>query len=317
MERRIYSCKFIQIDLSLRLRFTQDDKKERMTNNNQNTHNSEEATTAYTESQEIHHEQTLFAEPIYNYNGCPVTNSLLVSWAVVILIILGSLLLRVLIKKIPGKIQGAVEMIFEWFLETFDSVTGDRKKSLMFFPLVLSFFVFILFNNWFGLLPGVGTIGQVVNEHGNLMLIPYLRGGTADLNTTLALAIIAVVASHLFGIFKIGAWTHFNKFINIKAFLEIPGKIFKDPTIILVNPIKAFVGIVEIVGEIAKIASLSFRLFGNIFAGEVLLASMAAMVAWLVPIPFMFLELIVGVVQALIFALLTLAFLTINTMEEH
>jgi len=297
-----------------------------MTNSNQNLHNEAETASNHevegtvneqVQMQEIHHEQTLFAEPIYNYYGFPITNSLLVSWAVVILIILLSLVLRISLKKIPGKIQGTVEMIFEWFLETFDSVTGSRKKSLMFFPLVISFFVFILLNNWFGLLPGVGTIGQVVSEHGNLLLIPYLRGGTADLNTTLALALIAVIASHAFGIFKIGAWTHFNKFVNINAFIEIPKKIMKDPTVILVNPIKAFVGIVEIVGEIAKIASLSFRLFGNIFAGEVLLASMAAMVAWLVPIPFMFLELIVGVVQALIFALLTLAFLTINTMEEH
>ncbi|MFH1326234.1 MAG: FoF1 ATP synthase subunit a [Candidatus Falkowbacteria bacterium] len=288
-----------------------------MTNSNQNTHNETNVVTTYTETHEIHHEQTLFAEPLFNIGGLTVTNSLLVSWVVVIGIILLVVLLKFKLKKIPGKVQGVTEMIFEWFLETFDSVTGDRKKSLMFFPLVFSFFIFILLNNWFGLLPGVGTVGQVVSEHGELVLIPYLRGGTADLNTTLALALIAIIASHAFGVFKIGAWTHFNKFINIKAFLEIPKKIRKEPTIIFINPIKAFVGIVEIIGEVAKIASLSFRLFGNIFAGEVLLASMAALVAWLVPIPFIFLELIVGVVQALIFALLTLAFLTINTMEEH
>jgi F-type H+-transporting ATPase subunit a len=116
----------------------------------------------------------------------------------------------------------------------------------------------------------------------------------------------------------VGAWTYLNKFINIKAFLEIPKKIIKEPTVILVNPIKAFVGLVEIIGEIAKVASLSFRLFGNIFAGEVLLASMAALFAFLVPIPFMFLELIVGIIQALIFAVLTLVYMTIaTTVEEH
>ncbi|PIT93572.1 ATP synthase F0 subunit A [Candidatus Falkowbacteria bacterium CG10_big_fil_rev_8_21_14_0_10_43_11] len=283
----------------------------------QNLHDVEEVVTAQTETHEIVHEQTLFAEPLWHIGGFPITNSLMVSWTVVILIILGSLILRVLLKKVPGKIQGAMEMVFEWFLETFDSITGSRQKSLQFFPLIFAFFIFILLNNWFGLLPGVGTIGQVVNEYGELVFVPYLRGGTADLNTTLALALIAIIASHLFGIFKIGPWTHLNKFINIKAFLEIPKKIMKEPTIILVNPIKAFVGIVEVVGEVAKVASLSFRLFGNIFAGEVLLASMAALVAWIVPIPFMFLELIVGVIQALIFAMLTLAFLTINTSEEH
>jgi len=274
-------------------------------------------TEVQTLTAEIKHEQTLFAEPLWQIGYFPITNSLLVSWAVVILVILFSLSLKLFIKKVPGKIQGVMEMVFEWFLETFDSITGSRQKSLQFFPLIFAFFIFILLNNWFGLLPGVGTIGQVVNEYGELVFVPYLRGGTADLNTTLALALIAIIASHLFGIFKIGLWTHLNKFINIKAFLEIPKKIVKDPTIILVNPIKAFVGVVEIVGELAKVASLSFRLFGNIFAGEVLLASMAALVAWIVPIPFMFLELIVGVIQALIFAMLTLAFLTINTSEEH
>ncbi len=279
-------------------------------------HNAE--ATIQTETQEIHHEQTLFAEPVFNIGGLPITNSLLVSWGVVALIIFISLALRLSLRKVPGKIQGAWEMTVEWFLDTFDSITGDRKKSLQFFPLVFSFFIFILLNNWFGLLPGVGTIGQIAEHHGETTLIPYLRGGTADLNTTLALAVIAVAASHVFGILKVGAWTHLNKFVNIKAFLEIPKKIWKDPTVILVNPIKAFVGIVEVVGEAAKVASLSFRLFGNIFAGEVLLASMAALIAWLVPVPFIFLEIIVGVIQALIFAMLTLAFLTINTSaEEH
>lgn len=273
--------------------------------------------TIHSGTQEIHHEQTLFAEPLFEVGGLTVTNSLLVSWIVVLIIVLISLALHLGLKKVPGKIQGIFEMIFEWFLETFDSITGDRKKSLKFFPLVFAFFIFILLNNWFGLLPGVGTVGQVVVEHGEQVLVPYLRGGTADLNTTLALAIIAVIASHLFGIFTVGGWTHFNKFINIKAFLEIPVKMFKDPAVIFINPIKAFVGVVEIIGEFAKIASLSFRLFGNIFAGEVLLMSMALLVAWLVPIPFIFLEIIVGIVQALIFAMLTLAFLTINTSVEH
>ncbi|PIR92446.1 hypothetical protein COU01_01625, partial [Candidatus Falkowbacteria bacterium CG10_big_fil_rev_8_21_14_0_10_44_15] len=212
---------------------------------------------------EIKHEQALFAEPIYYLGDFAVTNSLLVSWAVVAIIIIFSLALRLGIKKIPGKIQGAYEMAIEWFLATFDSITGSRAKSAQFFPLIFAFFIFILLNNWFGLLPGVGTIGQVVVEDGEEALVPYLRGGTADLNTTLALALIAIIASHLFGIFKVGVWKHFNKFINLKALAEIPKKAVKEPTVIFVNPIQAFVGLVEIVGELAKIASLSFRLFGN------------------------------------------------------
>ena len=169
-----------------------------------------------------------------------------------------------------------------------------------------------------GLLPGVGSVGQVVQEGAHKVFIPYFRGGTADLNTTLALAAIGVVMSHILGVAAVGAWHYFNKFINIKAFLEIPKKIRRDPTVLIVNPIKAFVGIIEIIGELAKIASLSFRLFGNIFAGEVLLASMSALLAWGLPIPFMFLEVIVGLIQALIFSILILAYLTMNTsVEEH
>ena len=149
-------------------------------------------------------------------------------------------------------------------------------------------------------------------------MVTLFSGATADLNTTLALALFAVVASHIMGTILVGTWKHLNKFINFNAFLEIPKKIKNDPTIVLVNPIKAFVGIVEVVGEVAKVASLSFRLFGNIFAGEVLLASMMALFAFILPLPFMFLEIIVGLIQALIFALLSLVFMTIaGTAEEH
>ena len=267
---------------------------------------------------EIHHEHTLFAEPIFDIGNFSVTNSLLNSWLALVLIIIFSLLLKSKIKLIPKGIQNAFEMIVEAFLGIFDSVTGSREKSLKFFPFVFSFFILILINNWLGLLPGIGSIGKVVHEHGASVFVPFFRGGTADLNTTLALATIGVVASHIFGVIAVGAWHHLNKFLNFKAILEIPKKFIKDPTIIIVNPIKVLVGLIEIVGELAKIASLSFRLFGNIFAGEVLLASMSAILAFGLPIPFMFLEVIVGLIQALIFAMLVLVYLSMHTTaEEH
>ncbi|MCK5061969.1 F0F1 ATP synthase subunit A [Candidatus Parcubacteria bacterium] len=268
--------------------------------------------------EEIAHDHNLFAEPIFNIGSFTVTNSLINSWIVVILVIIAAVIVRKNIKTIPGKIQNVMEMVVDGFLDIFDSVTGSRDRSLKFFPLVFSFFIFILINNWLGLFPGIGSIGQIVAQDGHAVFIPFFRGGTADLNTTLALAIIGVVFSHIFGVMAIGAWNYMNKFINIKAFLEIPKKLRKDPSVLIVNPIKAFVGIIEIVGEAAKVASLSFRLFGNIFAGEVLLASMAAILAFGLPIPFMFLEVIVGLIQALIFAMLILAYLTMaTTAEEH
>lgn len=262
-------------------------------------------------------ETTIFAEPIFHFNYFTITNSLLNSWLVVFIIIIISLASKSKVNLIPRGLQNAWEMIIDGFLGIFDSVTGSREKSLKFFPLVFAFFIFILLNNWLGLVPGVGSIGKVVSEHGEKIFVPYFRGGTADLNTTLALAIIGVVASHIIGVMAVGVWHYLNKFINIKAFLEIPKKFRKDPTIIIINPIKAFVGLIEIVGEIAKVASLSFRLFGNIFAGEVLLASMSAILAFGLPIPFMFLEVIVGLIQALIFAILILAYLTMNTTQEE
>jgi F-type H+-transporting ATPase subunit a len=266
---------------------------------------------------DIQHESTLFAEPIFHLGAMPITNSLVNSWAVVIIVSIIAIIVRSRLSEIPRGLQNGLEAVIEQFLGIFDSVTGSRERSLKFFPLVFSFFILILFSNWMGLLPGVGSIGQVAAEGHEKVFIPYLRGGTADLNTTLALAIIGVVASHIFGVIALGAWKYLNKFINLKAFLEIPGKIRKDPAVLIVNPIKAFVGLIEIIGEIAKIASLSFRLFGNIFAGEVLLAAMSAILAFGLPIPFMFLEVIVGLIQALIFSMLILAYLTMNTAEEE
>ncbi|MBI2459197.1 MAG: F0F1 ATP synthase subunit A [Parcubacteria group bacterium] len=266
---------------------------------------------------EIKTENTLFSEPVFKAAGFPITNSLLNTWLVVFIVLIFGLFFRSKIKLVPRGAQNALEAAVEMLLDVFDSVTGSRAKTLKYFPFVVSFLVFILLNNWLGLLPGVGSIGQVVSEHGENIFIPFFRGGTADLNTTLALAIVGVVFSHIFSVLAIGFWQYLNKFINIKALLDIPKKILKDPAIIVVNPIKVFVGLIEVVGEFAKVASLSFRLFGNIFAGEVLLASMSALLAFGLPIPFMFLEIIVGLVQAFIFAILILAYVTMNTAAEH
>lgn len=269
-------------------------------------------------TQQVSHEPTIFAEPILHVGNFNITNSLIMSWVTVVILVTFFIFINRNVKKIPGKIQSVFEIILEQALNMADTVTGERKKTLRFLPIVLTLFLFILVNNWLGLLPGVGTIGFNEVEDGHHVFVPLLRGGTADLNTTLAFALFTVVASHIFGVITIGIWHHLNKFINIKAILEIPKKIKKDPAVLMVNPIKIFVGVIEIISEIAKVASLSLRLFGNIFAGEVLLASMMAIFAYLLPLPFMFLELIVGIVQALVFSILTLAFLSIaTTAEEH
>lgn len=280
----------------------------------ENTDVSAEAESGLVNHQELEqgheteHEHTLFAEPLFYVKQFPITNSLLTSWLAVILIIILSLVIRAKNSKIPGKFQSFMETIIEGAFGMIDMVTNDRAKSKKVFPIVFAIFLFVLINNWLGMLPGVGSI--TYND------LPLLRGGTADLNTTLALGLFAVIAANIFGVMTVGAWNYFNKFINIKALLEIPKKIKHEPTIVLVNPINFFVGLIEIISEIAKVASLSFRLFGNVFAGEVLLASITAMVAWGVPLPFMFLEILVGVIQALIFAVLTVVYFTIASADH-
>ncbi len=268
---------------------------------------------------EIVHEITLFAEPLAYIGEFPITNSLVTAWGAVLILVVLAFFLRRGLKEIPGKLQNIFEIIVEGGLSLADQVTNDRKLTLKIFPLSISIFFFVLFNNWLGILPGSGTIGQVVGHDGESVLVPFLRGGTADINTTLALAIIAVVGANVFGIITIGGWKMFNKYVNLKVLGEIFTKIRKEPTVILIAPITFFVGLLEIIGEFAKVASLSFRLFGNVFAGEVLLASMAAIIAYFVPVPFLFLEILVGVIQALIFAMLTLVYFTISAQDhsEH
>lgn len=259
-----------------------------------------------TPSAPVSHEATLFAEPLGHIGSLTVTNSLLASWIAVFVLVMFLLSVGKRVRKVPRGVQNIFEIILEKALELADSVTGSRKKSEKFLPISLALFLFIFVNNWMGLLPGMGTIGFNEVEDGHKLFIPLFRGGTADINTTLALALFAVIASHVAGVLTVGAWNYFNKFVNIKLLLEIPGKIRKDFTIVLVNPIKIFVGLVEIISEFAKMASLTFRLFGNIFAGEVLLASMMALFAYILPLPFMFLEMIVGIIQALIFSILAM-----------
>lgn len=270
------------------------------------------------EANEVSHEITLFAEPVAHIGNFPITNALVTSWVAVLIIIAFSVFLRKKLSTVPGKIQNIFEIVVEGALNLCDQVTNDRRISLKVFPIAISVFFFILINNWLGILP-LGGFGLIeTGEHGKAF-IPFLRGGTADVNTTIALAVMAVVGANLFGIFSLGIWKTFNKYVNLRAIGGIFTKIKHDKTIIIVAPITFFVGILEIIGEFAKVASLSFRLFGNVFAGEVLLASMAAIIAYVVPIPFLFLEILVGVIQALIFSMLLVVYFTIASIDhdEH
>ncbi len=246
---------------------------------------------------------SLKAEEIFRLGppagGFPITNTLLLSVTAAVIIAVIAVLSRRSIRIIPGGLQNIIEFIVEELLQLMDSVLGERKKSEKYLPLVATIFVFILFSNWLGLMPGIGSIGLVAHPPAGGEFTPLFRSPASDLNFTLALALITVLAINILGVLAVGARPHLSKFFNFKS------------------PVGFFIGILELVSEFAKIVSFSFRLFGNVFAGEVLLVVTAFLIPYVIPLPFLFLELFVGFIQAFIFAMLSLVFIAIATSEEE
>lgn len=241
---------------------------------------------------------SLVAEKVAEFGGIfPVTNSLLTTWIVMAIIIVLTYLGTRKLKRIPGYGQSIIEIMIDGLFTLFSSVLGNKTK--IFFPILMTLFIFILGMNWAGLLPGVGTIGFRHGEPGHETFLPLLRAGTADLNTTLALAIVSVIVIEISGLRALGLG-YLKKFINFS------------------NPINFFVGILEIISEVSRIISFAFRLFGNVFAGEVLLTVIAFFIPILAPLPFLGLELFVGFIQAMVFAMLTAVFISLAvTPAEH
>ncbi|MDO8621295.1 MAG: F0F1 ATP synthase subunit A [Candidatus Levybacteria bacterium] len=231
-------------------------------------------------------------EVIAHIGSFKITNSLLDILLVDSILITLALVVKKRLSLIPGLLQNAVEFLIEGFYNLTESISNKNAGRI--FPFFITFFLFILIVNWSGLIPGVGTIGFFEGKK----LVPVIRSGASDLNVTLGLALVSAVATHVLSI----------QILGIKSYL---GRYFS------INPINLFIGILEIISEITKVISLSFRLFGNIFAGEVVLATTSSMIAFLFPIPFLLLEIIVGFVQALVFSMLTMTFMAILTTPHH
>jgi len=241
-------------------------------------------------------EISLKAHELLNIGGFSITNSLLLTLTASLLLILGAFVVSRKINIIPGKLQGAIEMGTEMLLGLMESTLGSMEKAIRYFPLIATIFIFILTSNLLGILPGVGSF-MVHGGHGEVSLF---RSPASDLNFTLAFAVISVLVTNILGMMAVGAFSHISKFLNFT------------------NPINFFIGILEFVSEIAKIISLSFRLFGNVFAGEVLLTIIFFLAPYFIPLPFLFLELFVGMIQAFIFAMITLVSISIHTVgHEH
>lgn len=262
-------------------------------------------------------------EVIFTIFGFPITNTLIGTWISIIFLFLVFFLGTRRRDLIPSGMQNVVEWIVEYLLNLTESVAGT-VKARKFFPLVATFFIFILFCNLLDIFPGVDTIGTVnlealklahlsaptsfflLGEYSN-KLTPWVRPGTSDLNLTLALALVSVIVTQIFGFTTLGAKQHLSKYFNFKALFTHGFQ----------GPIEFFVGLIEIITELSRILSFSFRLFGNIFAGSAVLAVFAWLLPFVSDAVFIPLELFVGFVQALIFALLTLVFLEIATTSEE
>lgn len=232
------------------------------------------------------------AEKVFDLLGFPVTNSLLATFIVVISFFIIALLYTQKLHQTRSYFVFFIRYITQTLYSLFESVL--REKTTIFFPLLGSLFLFILLSNWFGLLPGVESLLlQTEEAH-----IPLLRGTTADLNTTLGLALIVFIIIQWSGIHYVGLTPYLKKFFNFK------------------NPMSFFVGILEVISEFSKILSFAFRLFGNIFAGEILISVIAFLIPILASFPFLLLEIFVGFIQALVFSMLTAVFLNMATVKE-
>lgn len=236
------------------------------------------------------------AKTIATVGGFPITNSMVTGWITLIVLAIFFGLATRSMRLVPRGVQNLAEWIIESLVGLAENVAG-REKGREFFALFATIFLYVLANNWIELLPGF-TNGTIFVQHGEEQ-IPLFRAPSADLNFTLALAITAMFMVQFWSIKHLGFGGWASKFINLRA-----------------GPIGLFVGLLELVSEISRIISFSFRLFGNLFAGDVLLSVVPSLVPWVIVLPFMMLELFVGVVQALIFGLLTLAFITMATVSH-
>lgn len=236
-------------------------------------------------------------ETLTHLFGFPVTNSYITSIIVIVLfIIIGIIYSQQINKQHKSGFFYTIHFLLKT-LHTFFATLVGHTNADAFFPLFSGLFIYILLQNWFGLLPGVGSIMVKITDHGEEIMAPLLRGSTADLNTTLALALVSFAAIQYLGVKHLGLKTYVSKFLNFT------------------NPLNFVIGLFELISEFSRVISFSFRLFGNIFAGEVMLAIIAFLVPVLVPFPFLIMEIFVGVLQAFVFAMLTAVF--VNLAISH
>ncbi len=235
------------------------------------------------------------AEQVGQFFGLPITNTLLTSWAVVALFVVIAVVFRSRLRMIPGKFQTVLEDMFSFVFDYIAETLESREMAERFFPLLMTIFLFVFASNVLEFLPGIGSLGFFGEEE----FTPLFRSVNTDLNVPLMLAIISFFVVEITGILTIGAIKYGKKFLDFRS------------------PLGFAIGLVELIGELVRVVSLSFRLFGNVLAGEVVLLVAIYFVPYLLPVPLMMFELFIGTLQAAVFALLTLFFIKLAVTEPH
>jgi F-type H+-transporting ATPase subunit a len=226
------------------------------------------------------------------------------------------------IELIPGTGQNFLEAVVEGAYDAVAGILGE-KMTRKAFPLLATLFIFILMSNWFGLLPGVGSIGWHETVGGMATFVPLLRPPNADLNMTLALAAVSMTLWFFWTMQAVGPFGFIKELFGVKGGM-------KGPILIMLVPLFLFIGVLEVISILVRPISLSFRLFGNVSAGENMMTTMinighmfhcphwlTLVLSCIVPVPVFFFELLVGVLQAMIFTVLMIVYLQLSTSHEE
>ena len=235
------------------------------------------------------------SEKLGEFFGVPITNTLITSWIVIAILVAVAFLVRGKLKMIPGKFQTLLEEMFAYVYGYVAETLESREMARKFFPLLMTIFLFVFASNILEFIPGVGSLGFWHGEE----FLPLFRSVNTDLNIPLMLAIVAFFVVEITGILTIGVIKYGKKFIDLRS------------------PIGFAVGLVELIGELVRVVSLSFRLFGNILAGEVIILVATYFMPYFLPVPLIMFEIFIGFLQAAIFSLLTLFFIKLAVTEPH
>jgi F-type H+-transporting ATPase subunit a len=261
------------------------------------------------------------SEPIFHVGGFNITNTIIASWVTILVLFILFFFATRKMKIIPGRMQSFAEVVVEGIYNTIEGVAGE-KHVRTFFPLITTIFLYVVTNALLALTPLWGTWGPIEHSAEGTVVVPFLRAANTDINLTLSIALISFCFIEYLGFSKIGPLKYLDSFFQFSELGKAFGKLFKGDgksfaSGLAFGFINIYVGLLEVLSHFIRIVSFTFRLFGNMTAGEILLGVMTFLVAFIAPVPFYGLETLVGFLQAMIFAGLTLVFGVMAVTSHH